>query len=199
MSAGFLLFRNIIIMFSILSQDCHIDKKFHGRVKCAVLLSIRPQFKDDKDSTDSSRNGFLQISPTRYGPWTTVKLNYAARAACWRLGNDVIASEVTVRDGNIYVSICSLVSVTNKTDFIIDLRLKSKSSSGNLEMDDQNEREDKVLDDKNLYTEEVFETETYVPSAGWVSSSTVMPHTSSDKRSNYQVNYCVQLLECYSC
>ena len=181
--------------YMIWNQDCQSDKKFHGRVRCVVLLSVRPEMKDEKYNMTSTRNGFLQISPTRHGPWTTVRLNYAARAACWRLGNDVVASEVTVKDGNRYVGIRSLVSVTNKTDFDIDLRLKSKSSSGNLKLDDTTDDEDKGLDENRSYTEEFFEIETYTPSVGWVSSSSVTPLSSCNRpENNYQVNGCIELL-----
>lgn len=161
-----------------------------------MLLSARPEIDDEKDHMNRSRNGFIQISPTRQGPWTTVRLNYASRAACWRLGNDVVASEVTVKDGNRYVSIRSLVSVTNKTDFVIDLQLKSKSSSGNLKMDEKNEDEDEGQDDSRLYTEEFFERERYSPSTGWASSSSVMPLSNSNKsEKGHQVNGCKESSE----
>ncbi|ONK73416.1 uncharacterized protein A4U43_C04F31270 [Asparagus officinalis] len=178
------------------SMDCDSDKKLHGKIRCAVLLFVRPEIKDEKDHMTSRGNGFLQISPTRHGPWTTVRLNYAAHAACWRLGNDVIASEVTVKDGNRYVSMRSLVSVTNKTDFVVDLRLKSMSSSEgevNYKDDDDDHHdgddddEDKGLDGNRFYTEEFFEVERYAPSTGWVRYSPVMPLSSSNKsESDYQ-------------
>ncbi|RWV92047.1 hypothetical protein BHE74_00014745 [Ensete ventricosum] len=71
---------------------------------------MEPESKnDDHDSAITNKAGFIQISPTREGPWTIMRLNYAAPAACWRFGNDVVASEVSVKNGNRYVEIRSLV------------------------------------------------------------------------------------------
>ena len=105
-----------------------------------------------------------------------MRLNYAAPAACWRLGNDVVASEVTVRDGNRYVNIRSLVSVTNNTDFVIHLRLKSKGSFENRRsLDNENESGDGESDNSRIETDELFETEKYIPSVGWISCSPCLP------------------------
>lgn len=105
-----------------------------------------------------------------------MRLNYAARAACWRLGNDVVASEVTVRDGNRYVNIRSLVSVTNNTDFFIHVRLKSKDSLENQRsLDDENESGDGESDNSRTETDELFETEMYIPSVGWINRSPCWP------------------------
>jgi vacuolar protein sorting-associated protein 13A/C len=84
---------------------------------------------DQSKSFREKKSGFLQVSPSIEGPWTTVRLNYAAPAACWRLGNDVVASEVSMQDGNRYVNVRSLVSVENNTDFLLDLCLQSKVNS----------------------------------------------------------------------
>ncbi|KAK1261313.1 hypothetical protein QJS04_geneDACA008707 [Acorus gramineus] len=104
------------------------------------------------------------ISPAKEGPWTTVRLNYAAPAACWRLGNDVVASEVNVKDGNRYVEIRSLVRVTNNTDFVIDLRLDSKART----IDEQEVEEI----GNHIESDEFFEMEKYNPSIGWINIST---------------------------
>ncbi|KAK1307366.1 hypothetical protein QJS10_CPA10g01050 [Acorus calamus] len=111
-----------------------------------------------------SKSGFIQISPAKEGPWTTVRLNYAAPAACWRLGNDVVASEVNVKDGNRYVEIRSLVRVTNNTDFVIDLRLDSKART----IDEQEVEEI----GNHIESDEFFEMEKYNPSIGWINIST---------------------------
>ncbi|KAG0474783.1 hypothetical protein HPP92_014469 [Vanilla planifolia] len=92
-------------------------------------------------------------------------------AACWRLGDDVVASEVTVRDGNRFVSIRSLVSVTNNTDFVIDLCLKSKNSPESMHFTDGNEDGNNGSDDSRIHVDEFFETEQYSPSDGWHSCS----------------------------
>ncbi|RRT78643.1 hypothetical protein B296_00017585 [Ensete ventricosum] len=45
---------------------------------------MEPESKnDDHDSAITNKAGFIQISPTREGPWTIMRLNYAAPAACW--------------------------------------------------------------------------------------------------------------------
>ncbi|GAB2273666.1 hypothetical protein Dimus_008448 [Dionaea muscipula] len=102
----------------------------NGRLKCAILLSPRSSVAEaeKKPSFPGGRKtGFIQISPTMEGPWTTVRLNYAAPAACWRFGNDIIAGEIKAKDGNRCVNIRSLVSVTNSTDFTVDMCLKPRS------------------------------------------------------------------------
>ena len=104
-------------------------KESHGRVRCCIQLSTESEIVDSDQSAISKRkSGFIQISPSREGPWTTVRLNYAAPAACWRLGNDVVASEVSVKDGNRYVNIRSLVSVHNTTEFMLEMCLVSRES-----------------------------------------------------------------------
>ncbi|GMH29787.1 hypothetical protein Nepgr_031630 [Nepenthes gracilis] len=103
-------------------------RKFYGRLRCAVLLSPRLEIEDYKPSLIGGRKtGFIQTSPTTEGPWTPVRLNYAAPAACLRFGNDVVASEVSVKDGSRYINIRSLVSVRNSTDFTLDLCLKPRA------------------------------------------------------------------------
>lgn len=104
---------------------------------------------NDQSAISNRRSGFIQISPSREGPWTTVRLNYAAPAACWRLGNDVVASEVSIKDGNRYVNIRSLVSVCNATEFVLELCLVSQSSSGNIRsMNDTSDPEGLQIDFK---------------------------------------------------
>uniref|UniRef100_J3N503 PH domain-containing protein n=1 Tax=Oryza brachyantha TaxID=4533 RepID=J3N503_ORYBR len=107
----------------------HESVKSSGKIRFAVLISGRANApRGSRASQATSKAGYIQISPSKEGPWTNMKLNYAVPAACWRFGNCVIASEATVKEGNRYVSIRSLVSVTNTTDFIIDLRLKGQYS-----------------------------------------------------------------------
>ncbi|KAK9266873.1 hypothetical protein L1049_027132 [Liquidambar formosana] len=145
-------------------------KKPSGRIRCAVLLSPRSEVENSKQSFVGDRkSGFLQISPTREGPWTTVRLNYASPAACWRLGNDVVASEVNVKDGNRYVTIRSLVSVCNNTDITLDLCLKPNASSENMSpLIDVNKPKGIQIDDEKIVTDEFFETEKYNPTIGWL-------------------------------
>ncbi|XP_031125724.1 uncharacterized protein LOC116028070 isoform X1 [Ipomoea triloba] len=141
--------------------------KSAGRIKCACYLSPQIDMEISKRSSDKGKKvGFIQISPTREGPWTTVKLNYAAPAACWRLGNNVVASEVTIMENNRYVNIRSLVSVRNDTEFAMHLRLKLRTSDETMPPD--NERKEENDNGYEFVRCELFETQKYTPTAGWV-------------------------------
>ncbi|KAL9231233.1 hypothetical protein vseg_006486 [Gypsophila vaccaria] len=144
-----------------------------GRLKLSVLLSPKLEIKDNKKhSTSSKKHGFIQISPTREGPWTVVRLNYGAPAACWRLGNDVVASEVSVQDGNRCVNIRSLVSVRNSTNFTLDICLRAKVPFDSKRLShDQCTSEKSNLNHESNETVEFFEIEKYVADVGWVCCS----------------------------
>ena len=144
--------------------------KSSGKLRCAVILSPK-SYVDERNELfiGGRKSGFIQISPCMEGPWTTVRLNYVAPAACWRLGNDVVASEVSVKDGNRYVNIRSLVSVHNNTDFILDLCLVYKASSELMDRPtDISMPEGVQFDGIGIQTDEFFETEMYDPNIGWV-------------------------------
>ncbi|KAL5230936.1 hypothetical protein ABZP36_029712 [Zizania latifolia] len=107
----------------------HETVKPCGKIRFVMLVSGRANAQQgSRASQRRSKAGYIQISPSKEGPWTNMKLNYAVPAACWRFGNCVIASEATVKEGNRYISMRSLVSITNTTDFAIDLRLKGRFS-----------------------------------------------------------------------
>ncbi|KNA21084.1 hypothetical protein SOVF_046540 [Spinacia oleracea] len=148
-----------------------------GRLLVSVLWSSKQEVENRNQSfADGRKPGFIQISPCREGPWTAVRLNYAAPAACWRLGNDVVASEVSVRNGNRYVNIRSLVTVRNDTDFTLDLCLKAKApieSKRTWTSDMSN------LNDERNETVEFFEIEKCVPNVGWVCCSGKPSNTQS--------------------
>ncbi|KAL6008538.1 hypothetical protein ACLOJK_034051 [Asimina triloba] len=158
------------------------DMNLHGRLRCAVLYTRRPEDEiDNNNFTGERKSGFIQISPSRAGPWTTVRLNYAAPTACWRLGDDVVASEVSVKDDSRYVNIRSLVSVSNSTDFIIDLCLNSKDSNQKKKAVDDNsvKPEDDEFSEDAFETDEYFETQKFDLSIGWVNC---LPHTASSSQ-----------------
>lgn len=147
------------------------EMKSSGRIKLAVYLSPQLEVeKSEKSFNNEARSGFIQISPTREGPWTTVRLNYAAPAACWRLGNTVVASEVSIADGNRYVKIRSLVLVRNYTELTLDLQLKLNSSNGKIRHD--NDETQEVYGDE-VVTDEFFETQKYNPDIGWFDANEV--------------------------
>ncbi|KAJ4777649.1 Pleckstrin (PH) domain-containing protein isoform 2 [Rhynchospora pubera] len=140
-------------------DDCNVlTGGMHGKIKFAVIRSGRLKTQQlDKPLQSISTMTGLQISPSKDGPWTTVKLNYATPATCWRFGNDVIASEMTVRDSDRYVTVRSLVSVTNSTNFVIEVQLKGKRiECSGLE-----------VDDVRVESEEFVESQKYVPAIGW--------------------------------
>ncbi|WVZ57683.1 hypothetical protein U9M48_008037 [Paspalum notatum var. saurae] len=119
----------------------HETVKPSGKIRFAVLVSGRTSVQQgNRANSGRSKTGYIQISPSKEGPWTNMKLNYAVPAACWRFGNCVIASEATVKEGNRYVSIRSLVSVTNTTNFIVDLRLK-----GRISQNSRSDEQDQIL------------------------------------------------------
>lgn len=150
-------------------QNATVDyehKEPCGKLRCAVLLSPKSE-ADDKDDTVIGRgkSGFILISPSTEGPWTSVRLNYAAPAACWRLGNNVVASEVNLKDSNRYVNIRSLVSVRNNTDFRLDLCLVPKTSAEGLR---SSKSGDLKMAGEEIQIDEFFETEKYNPTIGWI-------------------------------
>lgn len=159
-----------------------------GRVRCAVLLSPKSEVEDkDETAIGGRKSGFIQISPSTVGPWTAVRLNYAAPAACWRLGNDVVASEVVVKDGNRYVNIRSLVSVLNNTGFVLDLCLVSKASREQMrtqQLNGSREHGSSQRVDDNIQIDEFFETEKYDPEIGWVAFQSIQDH--SEGRNSHQ-------------
>ncbi|XP_057978559.1 uncharacterized protein LOC131164992 isoform X2 [Malania oleifera] len=146
------------------------SKKLCGKIRCAIILSPSSELENSKQSFIGDRkSGFIHISPTREGPWTTVRLNYAAPAACWRFGNDVVASEVSIEDGNRCMNIRSLVSVCNKTNFMLDLSLKPKAPSENVKpISDVGKLEGSQSNNDFFQMDEFFETEKYSPTMGWL-------------------------------
>ncbi|KAK8691038.1 hypothetical protein V6N13_074559 [Hibiscus sabdariffa] len=155
-------------------------KKSGGKLRCAVILSPKSNIDETNENfVGGIKSRFIQISPSMEGPWTTLRLNYAAPAACWRLGDAVVASQVSVKDGSRYVNIRSLVSVHNNTDFVLDLYLVSKASSEIMESPaDISTLEGIQLDGNRIQTDEFFETETYDPNVGWIGYK---PHLKQDQ------------------
>ncbi|XP_073134921.1 uncharacterized protein [Henckelia pumila] len=150
-------------------SELDVTSRKVGRIKCAVFLPLRTESENiEKSVNEYRKSGSVQISPAREGPWTTVRLNYGAPAVCWQLGSDVVASEVSVHDGNRYIAIRSLVSVQNTTDITLDLCLKLKSSNGNAKpiFDERNEAP--PAENEVEAKDEFFESEKFNPGIGWV-------------------------------
>ena len=141
-----------------------------GRIKCAVFLRPRLGTESPKPINGFRKSGSIQISTSPEGPWTTMRLNYGSPVACWKLGNNLVASEVRVCDGNRYVSIRSLVSVRNNTEFTLDLCLKLRATNADAKSE-SGEREMAQYDGSKLATEELFESQNYSTTNGWFACS----------------------------
>lgn len=142
-------------------------KESSGRIRCSVLISPESEVKPGEKSLIGERSGFIEISPTREGPWTMVRLNYAAPAACWQYGDNLVTSEVSIHDSNRYVIIRSMVSVRNDTEFPVDLCLKLSTSSQK-SMFIEGETMAVTKESNKFETDEFFETQQYNPAVGWV-------------------------------
>ncbi|XP_042024109.1 uncharacterized protein LOC121771392 [Salvia splendens] len=141
-----------------------------GRIKCAAFLRPRLGTESPKPINGFRKSGSIQISTSPEGPWTTMRLNYGSPVACWKLGNNLVASEVRVCDGNRYVSIRSLVSVRNNTEFTLDLCLKLRATNADAKSE-SDERKMPQYDGSKLATEELFESQNYSTTNGWFACS----------------------------
>lgn len=138
-----------------------------GRIKCAVFLRPKLETGSLKSTNGFRKSGSIQISSSREGPWTTMKLNYGSPVACWQLGNHLVASEVRVCDGNRHVNIRSLVSVRNNTEFTLELCLKLSATKTDAKSVIA-ERKDAQYDGSKLATNELFESQKYSTTNGWL-------------------------------
>jgi vacuolar protein sorting-associated protein 13A/C len=169
-------------------QDAYQKKA--RKLRCSILVhSSEVQNSNQNSNNNVHKSGFIQISPSKEGPWTTVRLNYAAPAACWRLGNAVVASEASVKDGNRYVNIRSLVSVRNCTDFVLDLRLSSKIPSEKVNLlNNSSDSESTVTESSRIQTDEFYETEKLTAHSGWVRWSGYPGQHNTYKGKSHQVS-----------
>ncbi|KAK4786568.1 hypothetical protein SAY86_010401 [Trapa natans] len=182
-----------IDLFSAKSADTYeleSTKQPSGGVRCGILFLTKSEFEHPElPCLTDRRSGFIQISPSKEGPWTTVRLNYAAPAACWRLGNNVVASELSVMNDSRFVDIRSLVSLRNNTDIMLEFCLKLKASAVGMNLsNDTNEVDEQQRNRYIIEKDEYFETEEYNPSIGWVSSS-ARPKQEDTDGSLYKENF----------
>lgn len=151
------------------------SKTLFPKLRCAVLQMATPAKDVMNTNVSGSNSGFIQISPSRNGPWTTVRLNYAAPAACWRLGDVLVASEVSLNEGNIYVNIRSLASVSNHTDFVIDVSLNSRNYKSKLSSPEANKETDgEYLEGKLTGTDDMSSTN-HLRRKRWIQSGKHAP------------------------
>ncbi|KAL0326635.1 UNVERIFIED_CONTAM: hypothetical protein Sangu_1741500 [Sesamum angustifolium] len=140
-------YQSEFIWIDLCSGETELDATCRslGRIKFAVLLPPRSETENfEKLFNGYRRSGSIQISPTEEGPWTTLRLNYGAPAACWRLGNDVVASE---------------------------LCLKHRAANGVAESMSGERKEAKY--EECFATDEHFESQKYDSTLGWVSTRNI--------------------------
>lgn len=143
-----------------------------GHIKLAVhFFSVYGEEGDDEDSedTESQQNenpqkfGAIEVSVTRNGPWSPVRLNYGLGPAPWHLGRDHLASEMLVHEGVKHLFVRTLVTLINETEHHLEARLCPDFLVGQ-------ETEGSALDinDSEISVEEeVFENERKQPGKGW--------------------------------
>lgn len=143
-----------------------------GHIKLEVqYFSVYGEEGDDEDSedTESQQNEnpqkfcAIEVSVTRNGPWSPVRLNYGLGPAAWHLGRDHLASEMLVHEGVKHLFVRTLVTVMNETEYHLEARLCPDFLVGQ-------ETEVSALDvnysDCSM-EEEVFENERKQPGKGW--------------------------------
>jgi len=144
----------------------------NGHIKLAVdFFSVYGGESDDEDSEDTESQlnenpqkfGAIEVSVTRNGPWSPVRLNYGLGPAPWHLGRDHLASEMLVHEGVKHLFVRTLVTVINETEYHLEARLCPDFLVGQ-------ETEGNVLDVNDSecsVEEEVFENERKQPGKGW--------------------------------
>lgn len=144
----------------------------NGHIKLAAyFFRVYGEESDDEDSedTDSQQNagsqkfGAIDVSVTKNGPWSPVRLNYGLGPAPWHLGRDYLASEMVVHDGVKHLFIRTLVTLLNETDYYLEARLCPDFLVGQA-------TEGGGLDDKILESsveDEVFENQRSQSGKGW--------------------------------
>lgn len=153
----------------------HIGIAFH-------FFSVYGDEEDEEDSeeTESGGNresshkpGAIEVSVTKNGPWSPVRLNYGLGPAAWHLGKDHLASEMVVHEGVKHLFVRTLVTISNETDYHLEFRLCPDFLLGN----DKEGSDSSMASDEahNAVEEEVFENQRYQPGKGWGS-----PTLSSD-------------------
>jgi vacuolar protein sorting-associated protein 13A/C len=114
-------------------------------------------------SNGSQKFGAIEVSVTRNGPWSPVRLNYGLGPAPWHLGRDHLASEMVVHEGVKHLFVRTLVTLTNETEYVLEARLCPDFLVGQ-------ETEKDGLDVNNLENsveEEIFENQRIQSGKGW--------------------------------
>lgn len=137
----------------------------------AQVFTANGEEADDEDSDDvesqqnesSQKFGAIEVSVTKNGPWSPVRLNYGLGPAPWHLGRDYLASEMVVHDGVKHLFVRTLVTVVNETEYQLEARLCPDFLLGSEK--DGNELD--VNGSENAVEEEVFENQRKQPGKAW--------------------------------
>ncbi|XP_024403056.1 uncharacterized protein [Physcomitrium patens] len=149
-----------------------VEKEHQGRINLAI--HIFSAYRDegdieDSEDTDSLQDenlqmfGTIEVSATKNGPWSSLRLNYGLGPAPWHLGKDHFASEMVVNDGVKHLFVRSLVTIRNETKYQLEARLCPDF------LVDQ-ETDANILDANNSESsleEELFENQRIQPGKGW--------------------------------
>lgn len=137
------------------------------------FVSLHGEEDHDEDLEDSESQlqslespqkfGAIEVSVTRNGPWSPVRLNYGLGPAPWHLGRDHLASEMLVHEGVKHLFIRTLVTVVNETEYSLKARLCPDFLVGQ-----EPEKSEFDMNDPSWFVEEeVFENERREPQKGW--------------------------------
>ena len=161
------------------SADSQFEDGANGHIKLAAhFFSVYGEEEDEEseesdsqESAGSQKFGAIEVSVTRNGPWSPVRLNYGLGPAPWHLGRDHLASEMVVHEGVKHLFIRTLVTLTNDTEYYLEARL-----CPDFLVDHGTEENDLgTSNSDNSVEEEIFENQRCQSRKGWVN-----PYLSTD-------------------
>ncbi|KAG0557949.1 hypothetical protein KC19_11G167800 [Ceratodon purpureus] len=144
-------------------ENCHIKLAAHFFAVYGEEDDEDSEEVESQQSSGSQKFGAIEVSVTRNGPWSPVRLNYGLGPAPWHLGRDHLASEMVVHEGVKHLFIRTLVTLTNETEYSLEARLCPDF------LVDQ-ETVENLLDSndlENFVVEEIFENQRSHSGKGW--------------------------------
>ncbi|KAG0604101.1 hypothetical protein M758_10G145000 [Ceratodon purpureus] len=144
-----------------------------GQIMLAAhFFTVYGEGSDDDDSeelesqkNDGSQNlSAIEVSGSKNGPWSVVRLNYGLGPAPWHCGRDHLASEMFVNDGVKHLFIRTLVTLTNETEHQLEARLCPDFLVG---QDTEGTASDAVNNREDLVEEEIYENQRNESGKGW--------------------------------
>lgn len=144
-----------------------------GQIMLAAhFFTVYGEDSDDDDSeelesqkNDGSQNlSAIEVSGSKNGPWSVVRLNYGLGPAPWHCGRDHLASEMFVNDGVKHLFIRTLVTLTNETEHQLEARLCPDFLVG---QDTEGTASDADNNREDLVEEEIYENQRNESGKGW--------------------------------